>query len=91
MVRAAAAESLPHLLECVKTKGTIATAPHNHYYHVTSIGPAAVQGMWTFISTKLLEAIGIEPDPDILAVMMDSLCKVNSSHRTMVGAEEIIP
>ena len=46
--------------------------------HTTSLllGPTAVQGMWSFISTKLLEAIGIEPDPDILAVMMDSLCKV---------------
>jgi len=28
------------------------------------------------VSDKLLEAVSIEPDPDILAVMMDSLCKV---------------
>jgi len=84
-VRAAAAESLPQLLECVKAKGTIATAPRYRYYHVLPTGPAAVERMWTFISSKLLEAIGIEPDPDILAVMMDSLCKVNSNHRTMAG------
>lgn len=45
-------------------------------YDVMLLGPEAVQAMWNFISDKLLEAIGIEPDPDILAVMMDSLCKV---------------
>jgi len=42
-------------------------------------GPTSVQAMWNFVSDKLLEAVGIEPDPDILAVMMDSLCKVISS------------
>ncbi|XP_065887453.1 importin-5-like isoform X2 [Dysidea avara] len=58
LVRAAAAESFPYLLECVKVKG-----------------PSSVQAMWNFVSDKLLEAVSIEPDPDILAVMMDSLCK----------------
>ena len=75
VVRAAAAESLPHLLECVQAKGTSHKAC-THCVNNTIVGATAVQGMWRFISDKLLEAISIEPDPDILAVMMDSLCKV---------------
>lgn len=58
LVRAAAAEILPHLLECIKCKGT-----------------EAVKTLWGFIADKLLEAIELEPDAEIRAIMMDSLCK----------------
>lgn len=58
LVRAAAAEILPHLLECVRPKG-----------------PQAVQELWVIMSDKLLEAIGLEPDSEIVAIMVDSLCK----------------
>lgn len=37
VVRAAAAESLPHLLECVKAKGTMATA-HNTSITIAVVG-----------------------------------------------------
>ena len=59
LVRAAAAEILPHLLECVKSKG-----------------PPAVQELWALMADKLLEAINLEPDSEIVGIMMDSLCKV---------------
>lgn len=32
--------------------------------------------MWRYISEKLLEAIPLEIDPEIGAMMMNSLCKV---------------
>ena len=32
--------------------------------------------MWSLICDKLLEAIPLEPDPEISGMMMDSLCKV---------------
>ena len=41
------------------------------------VGPTAVLNMWEYISAKLLEAIPLEPDPDISEIMMDSLCKVS--------------
>lgn len=58
LVRAAAAEILPHLLECVKVKG-----------------PQAVQDLWVLMADKLLEAINLEPETEIVGIMMDSLCK----------------
>lgn len=84
LVRAAAAEILPHLLECVKVKG------EETKYHIWQSlmtlflspppslleGPQAVQALWAIMVDKLLEAIHLEPDVDIVAIMMDSLCKV---------------
>ena len=40
------------------------------------VGPQAIQELWVIMSDKLLEAIGLEPDPEIVAIMVDSLCKV---------------
>lgn len=42
-------------------------------------GPQAVQELWGIIADKLLEAIHLEPDVEIIAIMMDSLCKVRCS------------
>lgn len=39
-------------------------------------GPQAVQQLWGFMVDKLLEAINLEPDSEIVGIMMDSLCKV---------------
>ena len=40
-------------------------------------GPQAVQELWEMMADKLLEAIGLEPDAEIVAIMVDSLCKVS--------------
>jgi hypothetical protein len=58
LVRAAAAEILPHLLGCVQVKGI-----------------EVVRKVWGYMSDKLLEAINLEPDPEIVGIMMDSLCR----------------
>lgn len=54
-------------------------------------GPQAVQELWLIMSDKLLEAIGLEPDADIVAIMVDSLCKVSqcvvSKTRLLVSSE----
>ncbi len=39
-------------------------------------GPEAIQKLWGMMADKLLEAVGIEPDTEIVGIMMDSLCKV---------------
>ena len=46
-------------------------------------GPQAVQELWAIMVDKLLEAIHLEPDVDIVAIMMDSLCKVQSNNYTL--------
>ena len=43
------------------------------------VGPQAVQELWAIMVDKLLEAISLEPDADIVSIMMDSLCKVHLS------------
>lgn len=89
LVRAAAAEILPHLLECVQSKGQ-AGLSHTHtlisFCNITLIpmvcltpGVHAVQLVWSHMSDKLLEAINMEPDPEIVGIMMDSLCKVSAA------------
>lgn len=85
LVRAAAAEILPHLLECIKSKGQIlifsqdflvnSCGSLSHFFFYFS-GPQAIQELWLLMSDKLLEAIGLEPDTEIVAIMVDSLCKV---------------
>ena len=78
LVRAAAAEILPHLLECVKSKGQSPFMDYNDYYSLPPpTGPQAIQELWNIMSDKLLEAIGLEPDTEIVAIMVDSLCKVS--------------
>lgn len=84
LVRAAAAEILPYLLECVKVKGQIhyfhcACGDHMTSFHCVHVGPQAVQELWGYMADKLLDAINLEPDSDIVAIMMDSLCKVTCS------------
>ena len=37
-----------------------------------------VRKVWGYMSDKLLEAINLEPDPEIVGIMMDSLCRVSS-------------
>ena len=39
-------------------------------------GPQAVQELWGIMADKLLEATSLEPDAEIVAIMVDSLCKV---------------
>ena len=36
-----------------------------------------MQKVWGYMSDKLLEAINLEPDPEIVGMMMDSLCRVS--------------
>ena len=49
-----------------------------HYFVVLFVcsGPQVVQELWAIMSDKLLEAIRLEPDAEIVAIMVDSLCKV---------------
>ena len=35
-----------------------------------------MQDLWAFMADKMLEAVNLEPDSDIVNIMMDSLCKV---------------
>ena len=83
LVRAAAAEILPHLLECIQPKGkqqAFGQCAHNYIIIIIIIiiaaGPDAVSTMWIYISDKLLEAIPLEPDSEITGIMINSLCKV---------------
>ena len=79
LVRAAAAEILPHLLECIQPKGkqqTFGQCAHNYIIIIIAAGPDAVSTMWIYISDKLLEAIPLEPDSEITGMMINSLCKV---------------
>ena len=40
-----------------------------------------LQEMWAYVSDKLLEAIPLEPDAEVSAIMMDSLCKVRKEDK----------
>lgn len=81
LVRAAAAEILPHLLECIQPKGkqqAFGQCAPNYIIVIIIVaaGPDAVSTMWIYISDKLLEAIPLEPDSEITGMMINSLCKV---------------
>ena len=56
LIRSAAAEALPYLLESVKSKG-------DDY----------VKQMWNYICPELLKSLQTEAEPDILAVIMESV------------------
>ena len=51
------------------------------HFHLTLVvfasGIETVRELWAVMSDKLLEAIGLEPDAEIVAIMVDSLCKVS--------------
>ena len=88
LVRAAAAEILPHLLQCVRSKGIIRIQRTRFFFPLfffpvvtrtwlhLLLGMVVVRDMWALMADKLLEAIEMEPDAEIRTVMMDSLCKV---------------
>jgi len=56
MIRSAAAESLPFLLESIKHKGEV-----------------YVKNMWNYICPELFKALQTEMEPEILAVIMESV------------------
>ena len=56
LIRSAAAEALPYLLESVKSKG-------DDY----------IKQMWNYICPELLKSLQTEAEPDILAVIMESV------------------
>ena len=73
LVRAAAAEILPYLLECIKPKGAFTN--HCLLDHNINSGPEAISEMWSYMSEKLLEAIPLEIDSEITGIMINSLSK----------------
>ena len=103
VVRVAAAEILPYLLQDISVKGVFSDScsvcnavSHPHVlpiHHVTPvpnsfttvrptvslffIGLPAVQQLWGSMADKLLDAMTLEVDSDVWAVMADSLCRVS--------------
>lgn len=80
MIRSAAAESLPFLLESVKHKVCLDNTDITiSYLSRIKLPPSVLQGndyvrgMWNYICPELFKSLQTEMEPDILAVVMESV------------------